>query len=195
MMKRIRPIRIDYDVAYITVPYDGETYEVMIDAEDVELVDGVNWTGNKVGHQVYAQHTSTETRRTILLHRYLVGAAKGDRVTFIDGNSLNCRKSNLDAASRVERRARRAIRAALPNGIKFRDDQFYVPTRMTDGAFTVLGPFDTLDEAIAAKEQNAAERQAVRNPGYVLGAKPDPAKLAETQERLAKRRAAVQATG
>lgn len=200
MVKRIRPIRIDGDVAYIPLSGKPDAPHAIIDADDVELVDGVNWSEGAKLSGKRAERRAADlgwtrlrgypmralpSRKLLLLNRYLVGALPSDRVVFRDNDPYNCRRSNLLIDDRE----------LLPDGVSRDGARYRVDDRLPDGGFGLLGVFDTVPEAKAALEEARRARQrAKRQPDYVLGAKPDPAKLAETQERLAKRRAAVQAT-
>lgn len=48
----------------------------------------------------YFVRHSRETGNNVLLHREVLGAKTGQRVTALDGNYANCRRSNLRLASR-----------------------------------------------------------------------------------------------
>lgn len=101
-MKKVRPIRIDGDVAYITLT---KGYEAVIDAADVPLVDGVNWHAKPDQRTVYAIRTSCHdgVKRTVYLHRFLLLAPDGIEIDHKDGDGLNNRRSsNLRIATKSQ---------------------------------------------------------------------------------------------
>jgi hypothetical protein len=65
-----------------------------------------------IGSHGYAQLTGVE-RDVVLLHRWLLGLTKGDRLVgdHIDGNPLDCRRSNLRIVTASESSANVAARA------------------------------------------------------------------------------------
>src|SRR5579885_521668 len=111
------PIRVEGERAYILLRNSGE--EAVIDAADVPKVQGYNWqaarTFSQKAHQkpgrtnhVLTRVTGTEPRVTkagkrfpgnrqeiIYLPRFLVGALPEQRVSYRDGNPLNCTRENL----------------------------------------------------------------------------------------------------
>lgn len=93
-----RPIRIDGNVAYITLT-NGHT--AIIDAADAPLVDGFNWFSRGDGNTTYAlrnENTGTK-RRTLYLHRLLMSDPDGAQVDHVNGDGLDNRRSNLRLAS------------------------------------------------------------------------------------------------
>lgn len=82
----LRPIRIEGDVAYVPLT---KGYEAVIDAADVSLVAGINWSASVRGRTVYAyaRHTS--------LHRLIMKAPPGLCVDHCDGDGLNNQRDNL----------------------------------------------------------------------------------------------------
>ena len=92
----VRPIRIEGNIAHVTLT---KGYVAVIDAEDVPLVDGLNWTTRVSPWGVYAYRKATGGRRNVHLHRVLMGDPDGLQVDHIDGDSLNNRRSNLRVAT------------------------------------------------------------------------------------------------
>lgn len=90
MSRKTRPIRIEGDVAYITLT---KGYEAVIDAADVPLVEGYVWHAIPRKHTVYAQHTTPlPNRKAVLLHRLIMGEPAGMNVDHRDGDGLNNRR-------------------------------------------------------------------------------------------------------
>lgn len=88
-------IIVNGDLAYIQLT---QGQQAVIDAEDVDATRSRKWyaTWNVDKHAYYA--TSTLNGKTIYLHRIVMGVLDHDRsiiVDHINGNTLDCRKSNL----------------------------------------------------------------------------------------------------
>jgi hypothetical protein len=86
-----RPIRIEGDLAYITLT---KGYEAIIDAEDVPLVQGYNWSALVTRKNVYAMRRCN-TRGSILMHREVACTPKGLETDHINLNTLDNRSVNL----------------------------------------------------------------------------------------------------
>jgi hypothetical protein len=67
-----------------------------IDLEDEHLTYPYKWYLTKSGRgAMYASGRASGERGLVKLHRLIMRAETGQVVTFIDGDGLNCRKSNL----------------------------------------------------------------------------------------------------
>lgn len=98
----VRSIRIDGDIAYIPLT-QGKV--AIIDAVDVPLVKGRNWSATKRKNTFYARATKprVDGRQTMeFLHRFLMQAAPDIEVDHEDCDGLNCRRSNMRAATRYQ---------------------------------------------------------------------------------------------
>jgi hypothetical protein len=153
MTRAVRPIRIDGDVAYVTLT---QGYEAIIDAADVPLVEGVNWYANNQPNTVYCVNRSqNETKKTtIRMHRVIMGDPDGFQIDHIDGDGLNNRKSNLRLATRCENNRNRKINKNNTSGLK---GVFWIASRKrwraeikADGKKINLGYFNTPEAAHAA---------------------------------------------
>jgi hypothetical protein len=94
-----RPIRIEGDLAYITLT---RGYETVIDAADVHLVAEFQWAVcPRPGKSTYAMRTDGRggKKRSVFFHRVLMGEPLDMRVDHIDCNGLNNRRSNLRLAT------------------------------------------------------------------------------------------------
>lgn len=95
-----RPIRIDGDVAYVTL---SRGHVAIIDAADAPEVGRWNWTADVRPHVVYAKRHDTASDRQVYLHRAILGdQAAGLDVDHRDCDGLNNRRSNLRTATRLE---------------------------------------------------------------------------------------------
>lgn len=157
-MKKVRPIRVEGDVAYITLT---KGHIAIIDACDVPLVESMNWCSHVQKHSVYAR-THLQTRpHTAYLHRMILGAAQGAEVDHRDGNGLNNRRENLRLASRSENNQNRRWSKMGDQGM--RGVSFHKASRKWDARIQAngvpirLGLFSTPEEAKAAYLKASSE--------------------------------------
>lgn len=141
MPRNVRPIRICGDVAYVSLT---QGCEAVIDAADVPLVEGRNWSAHVVRHANGSIRTVYAVSGAGALHRVLVPGA--EEVDHRDGDGLNCRRaSNLRAASVAENRRNRRIAAVNTSG--FKGVTWHAPTQQwrakirSDGIYYHLGLF------------------------------------------------------
>jgi hypothetical protein len=116
-MGRIRPIRIEGDVAYVPLT---KGHEAIIDAADVPLVSAWNWYAVFAHKTVYAQRdirTKLEQKR-IRMHRVILPTETGMTPDHIDRNGLNNRRSNLRPATPLMQRDNQDICVANKTGFK-----------------------------------------------------------------------------
>ena len=108
MTKIIRPIRIDGNVAYVPLTKD---YEAVIDAADAPLINAWNWTTFVGRSNIYAFRTywADNNRRTLYLHRAIMGELDGLQVDHINGNGLDNRRANLRLATGSQNQHNRRI--------------------------------------------------------------------------------------
>jgi hypothetical protein len=100
MKKGKRPIRVEGDIAYVTLT---RGFVAIIDAADVPLVEGFNWTAIEVSPgRMYALRRPQQ--ETIYLHRLLMGLEYGDKrqVDHRDCDTMNNRRANLRIATAAE---------------------------------------------------------------------------------------------
>lgn len=81
---------------------------VVIDDEDYDLVKNYRWFACKCSKKYYArtyyiQDENLGDRKSLLIQHLIVGKPpKGKRLSFKDGNSLNCQRNNLEFITRSE---------------------------------------------------------------------------------------------
>lgn len=149
----VRPIRVENNVAYITLT---KGYEAVIDAADVPLVGGFNWLALLGSRTVYVmRHKKTQAGPNVkfYLHRVLLDAPPGMVVDHINGDGLDNRRANLRLATVAEnsRNARRAL--SNTTGLKgvthhLRDGRWQAQISV-DGQIKYLGSFEHPDLAHA----------------------------------------------
>jgi hypothetical protein len=104
MPKKVRPIRVEEDVAHVPLT---QGYEAIIDAEDVHLVEGYNWCVKKdtcrITQYALANFKSQRSYTLVRMHRVLMGVNDSKvHVDHINGNGLDNRKINLRLATNQE---------------------------------------------------------------------------------------------
>ena len=157
----IRPIMIAGNIASITLT-KGRV--AMIDAADVPLVEGWNWTAQISGQNAYAirgERRPNGGHGTIRLHRVIMGDCSGCEIDHINGNGLDNRRANLRVASHGENMRNRRINTNNSSGYKGvcwceRSSQWLAQIRIS-GRRRHLGYFPTKEAAGEAYAKAAAE--------------------------------------
>ena len=157
--KHIRPIRVEGQLAYVTLT---KGYEAVIDATDVPLVEGFNWKAQIDSHTVYANRTGPRPRReNIIMHRVLMGFPVGLEVDHRDGNGLNNRRANLRDATVSQNRSNRKLgpgNKAKLKGVSWHKLAGKWQAHITANKKHVyLGLFNDADAAHAAYARASAE--------------------------------------
>lgn len=151
---KIRPIRIEGDLAYVPLT---KGYEAVIDAADAEFVGRWNWCAfvQKNG-RIYAARGEKHKGKCklILMHRVLMNTPEGYDTDHADMNGLNNKRTNLRVASRSENmrnsRRRKASATGLKGvGIHSQSGKFRARL-MVDYKDRHLGLYDTAEEAYEA---------------------------------------------
>jgi len=154
MPRNIRPIRVEGNVAFITLT---KGYVAIIDVDDVERVQSFSWRALVVYSNVYGQcdfPRNSGPRPFALLHRLIMNAPKGFDVDHINCNSLDNRKSNMRICTHSENLCNQRARkdAVSPfKGVSLAKCKIKWRARIfVSGVETSLGQFDTEQEAHAA---------------------------------------------
>lgn len=158
-MKLIRPIRIDGDVAYVTL---SQGYIATIDATDAHLVDGFNWSVFVRPGAVYAMRTDRTgpCSRAVYMHRVIMGNPSGVEIDHKDCDGLNNRRTNLREATRAQNLQNQRLTRKNRSGFKGVSlDQASGKWRArinADNNDRSLGYFDTPEAAHAAYTKASA---------------------------------------
>jgi hypothetical protein len=164
-MRMTRPIKIDGDVAFVTLT---KGYTATIDAVDVPLVDGCNWQAlvdkraDGTIRTVYAYRSdcSGPKQRTVYLHRVLMENPDALQVDHRDGDGLNCRRNNLRLATNSQNACNGRTPATNTSGYKGvtwnKNKRKWTACIKLDGKARNLGLFhDPADAASAYAEASA----------------------------------------
>lgn len=148
--KNVRPVRVDGDVAYILI---SNGLESMIDAADVHIVEGWNWTADQSRSGSFYV-----SGRGGKLHHFLAPNGPG-LVDHIDRNTLNNRRSNLRRVTAQEncwnRGKSRRNRSGF-KGVCFRRDRgTWLASIRVSGILNKLGTFKTAEQAAFAYDMAA----------------------------------------
>lgn len=133
----------------------------LVDDTDYEALAEHAWYAAKHRQTYYAQRTdySGGVKRTIKMHRLLVGAEIGDQVDHQDGNGLNNQRGNIRFCSSQQN----AMNRRLNNkGVRLRSDRPnstkpWLARIMVDRKPKFLGCFET--KALAEQAYQDASRQ------------------------------------
>jgi hypothetical protein len=157
----IRPVRIEGDLAFIPL---SQNLEAVIDASDAPLVEGRNWHAVENRNVFYARACGprgTKPRRMIPLHRLLMSPPDGLLVDHIDGNGLNCRRSNMRLATVAENTRNQRLSVANTSqrkGVTWHKRlRKWVAYIGVSGRTLHLGRFDDIEEAAAKRAEAEAK--------------------------------------
>lgn len=131
--------------------YNG--LRVKIDQEDYDRQNKHQWLfGNE---KVYRQD---KNGNRIYLHRKIIEAEPGEKVSFVDGDTLNCQRENL-AIGTTKYVARRELRPDNTSNFigvsRAKGSKRWVAYIRKNGRKTNLGSFDTREEAARAYDTEA----------------------------------------
>jgi len=157
---KIRPIRVEGNVAYVTLS-DGR--EAVIDAEDINAVICGNWTASSHKNTTYAYRRPKIQGHQIVMtmHRQILGSDGGLMIDHIDGNGLNNRRSNLRFATASQNACNSKRRNT--NTSKFKGVCWskaagkWMAQIVVEGKNKYLGLFITPDDAHTAYEVASRE--------------------------------------
>lgn len=132
-------------------------FEALIDIDDVDKASGKNWHVKigKGGLPYAARDVSSATKRRFeYLHKVVVSAPEGLLVDHRDGNTLDCRKSNLRPATKQQNQTNQKTRSDNSSGYKGvswakREKRWFAKITV-NGKQKGLGYFNSAEEAYLA---------------------------------------------
>lgn len=166
MTRKIRPIRIEGNLAFVSLT---RGYEAMVDAADADLVSGYNWFADmKVRADgsiktLYASRSERIGKKIIVIrmHRVIDGTTPGLETDHRNGNGLDNRRENLRAATKTQQRHNQRIAINNVSGVK--GVGFHKARKKWHAYISVgnkqrhVGIFATLEEAKIAREKAVME--------------------------------------
>lgn len=123
-----------------------------VDAGDYGMVQGRLWNCRKDGNGYYAASKGRRGGKgyTLYLHRFILGEPDS-HVDHIDGDGLNCRRSNLRTCTPSQNQAnrRRQFGSSMFRGVSLSGSKWMAQIKVL-GRAVVLGRFESeLDAAMA----------------------------------------------
>lgn len=158
---RIRPLRVEGDLAFVPLT---QGREAIIDAIDIPLVENNNWCALVDNRTAYAGSTRIEDgrRKRILMHAIILPVGNGLLPDHIDGDGLNNRRSNLRPATYAQNQYNKRAAATSSSGYKgvrhaswARSKNRWRAQIMKDGARIDLGYHATAEDAARAYDDAA----------------------------------------
>lgn len=74
----------------------------IVDDEDYERLNQWKWHCTTRGYAMRTEHLDKDNKRGILMHRFIIGAVKGEEVDHINRDTLDNRRINLRLCTRIE---------------------------------------------------------------------------------------------
>jgi len=130
----------------------------IVDVEDYEWLSQHKWHAVKTGDRFYAYRS--KNKRSLSMHRVIMGEPKGMVVDHIDGNSLNNRRSNLRICTVAQNLQNRRWTGGLSRykGVCFVKRLNKWQAEITfNGRRMHIGCFDNEIDAAKAYDRKAAE--------------------------------------
>lgn len=143
---------VDGDVTRIyIVRKNGDEYVCLIDTEDLKRVMEM---GKSVRVMVVRKTVPYPifVSGGLLLHRFILNAPQGMEVDHIDGNALNCMRSNMRVVSTASNAQNKHFAWSRPGvrGVSYTKENKYRARVGLNGKSIYLGVYETLGEASLA---------------------------------------------
>jgi hypothetical protein len=150
----LRSIRVVGNVAYVPL---SQGREALIDATDLPLVEGFNWSLCQPGTIPYAVRNirlESGKQRPLRMHRAILGVPDGVIVDHVNCDGLDNRRANLRVATLAQNAQNSRRRKRTASGLKGvywnKLGRKWQAEIMADGRTYYLGLFDAPEAAHAA---------------------------------------------
>lgn len=152
----------DYAKVYLS---DGEHF-MLCDLDDLDMALSAPLFYSKDG---YAQGVNRRTRKMEFFHRRVISVPQGYVTDHINHNRLDNRKSNLRAVTIKENSNNKVNQIHLPaKGVRLKKssigDRYIVNIHTNEFKTKYIGVYDTLDEAIEARNKAYLDIKGVPFP-------------------------------
>jgi HNH endonuclease/AP2 domain len=132
-------------------------FEAKVDFDDVIDVIQFRWSVLETGGISYARRTIREggRQKTVLLHRVIMRAAEDAVVDHINGDGLDCRRSNMRVVTKAQNNINKRTKRDSKTGVKgvrkhCLCDKYTAEIKPPGEKRIYLGLFFTVEEAAAA---------------------------------------------
>lgn len=126
-------------------------YEVKIDDEDFDLISGRSWKVLRSRKRVYASYSyGKDSNKSMLMHRLIMNAEKGQYVDHINGDTLDNRKENLRLCTNSQNLGNRGKQSNNNSGYKgvhFHDGSYVAKIRKDNIVYTLGYSKDKIEAA------------------------------------------------
>ena len=139
-----------------TIQLTNSDRVAIVDDDDFERVSAHNWYINGSGYA-----SSTFNNESVMMHRFIIGANKGEEVDHINEVKLDNRSTNLRLCSHTQNLARRKIQSHNTSGFigvcYDKINKKYRSYLQINGHHKSLGRFNTAVEAAKIRDLAAVE--------------------------------------
>jgi len=153
-MKRPRPLTIKDDIAFVPVYRGGDFLEAIIEATDAPLISKYLWSMS--GKNGYPKTSNRKAPKNGYLHRMIMQPTPIEQVDHIDGNPLNCLRTNLRIVTNQQNQMARHVAVAKLGykGVHKHGKQYRAQITFNQKLIR-LGSYPTIQKAARAYNQAA----------------------------------------
>lgn len=128
---------------------------ILVDEDMLDELSEIKW------HVIKGGYACNKNKKMVYIHRYIMGAKKGEVVDHINGDKLDNRKSNLRICNQSLNLANSKIRADNKTGYKgvhrTKRSDSYEATIYYKGKSKYIGRFKELLDAVKAYDETAVK--------------------------------------
>lgn len=133
----------------------------MVDDADYERVCAFKWHAHRKnkGRGFYAQtgYSAGGRQRSLLLHRFIMQAGRGEQVDHKNGNGLDCRRENLRFCTHSQNVHNTPAKKGYKGVVWVRKSLLWAASIMVEGHRFYLGNFSSEEDAARAYDAAAVE--------------------------------------